>query len=171
MKKIILALVILLPTLAVAKTKNYTLKCMTKMPTTSFYITTQGSEVILKTVHHNGVDYMPIHEGVIVPHDLPYLQSVSEQLTKMGNQNEFRFPVDKCTIDGPGQLSCAQGSTVQLGDRQMRAFYFYTSKVSEKVFGRRFDRTKITLSIQIADFVPVQDISMNYEPNECVMNF
>ncbi len=138
---------------------------------TSFLLRTEGNEVVLTTIHHNGTNFMPIHEGIVVPHDLGYLKDVSRILTQMGDRNEFGFPLKKCEIYGPRQMSCSQGSPVILNGQEMRGFFLSTSTVKEATLGKVFENTKITLSLQIKNFVPVQDIVMNFQPNECEMSF
>ena len=141
--------------------------CSTEMPTTSFELSSQGDQYLLKVRHLNGVAFMPIHEGVIVPHDFPYLESKAQMLEKLGNYTEFHFPAAKCKTYGKGQLSCSDGETKKFGNTEMKALDFYTSKVHESSLGLELDSYKVTLSIWSPDFAPVMDMTMIYGTTDC----
>lgn len=168
---ILLVSLISIASQAQSQTPVINFKCMAHMPTTTFIAKTEGSELVLTTIHHNGVNFMPIHEGVIVPRDIGYLKEVASHLTKMGDYNEFRFPLKNCQIDGPKQMSCGNGNSQNFSGQEMRGFFLYTSKLRETAFGTNFDRIKVVLSVHILNFAPVQDIVMNYEVDECKMDF
>ena len=149
-------------------------KCVNLMPQTSFILKSaseNSEDLVLTTIHHNGNNFMPIHEGVIVPNDFNYLAGVARVLTLMGDRNEFKFPRHKCKIYGPGQMSCVSGSSEVFQGREMQALYLNTSTITEKAFGQTYDRIKVTLSVHISNFAPVQDIVMYYETNECQLSF
>ena len=78
-----------------AQAATYDFKCQTNPKTTGFTFESDGDSMVLTTVHANGVDYMPVHEGIITPSDLPYLAKASTALKNMGMKNQFRFPKSK----------------------------------------------------------------------------
>lgn len=151
--------------------KELSFRCVSSMPTTSFILTDKGSEVVLTTIHHNGTKFMPIHEGIIVPNDLPYLTSKAEVLQKMSDFNEFKFPKEKCQVYGPDLINCSGGERKKFGDLEIEALSVSTSKVTEEFMGRAFASYRVSLFINITDFVPSQLISMNYYDKECVFSF
>jgi hypothetical protein len=146
-------------------------RCVATMPTTSFILETQGEEAVLTTIHHNGTGYMPIHEGVIVPNDLPYLARKAELLKKMGERNEFRFPLANCKVYGSGLLSCHGGNAQVFEGVAMRALSLETSKVTERAPGVVAESVKVRLSVQIDGFSPVQDVVNNFYGEECRLGF
>ena len=146
------------------------MKCASNPGTTTFEVRTEGDQVIVRTTHVNGVDYMPIHEGVIVPHDFAYLTAKMNVLKLTGAQNEFKFPLSKCKIFGHGIMSCAQGERKTFGDTEIEAMNFYTAKTAEKVFDFAFTGWKATISLH-AYGLPVMDVPMNYSPEDCKFNF
>jgi len=150
---------------------NFDFKCVNRMPMTSFILKTEGEFAVLTTIHHNGTAFMPIHEGIVVPNYITYLKDVSSVLPLMGDRNEFRFPITKCKIYGEKQMSCINGSTENFQGREMQALFLSTSKIQESAFGRTSDRIKVSLSVNVSNFVPVQDIMMNYEVEDCQMGF
>ncbi len=150
---------------------SYEFKCQSTMPTTSFLLKTVDDNVILTTVHHNGTPYMPIHEGIIVPNDFSYLQSVADVLIKMGDFNEFKFPLKKCEIHGEGLISCRGGESKVMNGKEFQALSFYTSKITEEALGQVFQKNKVVLSVYINGFVPVQTITNDFYGEECQFNF
>lgn len=71
-----------------------TLTCITEYPTTSFIVepTDDGKMIGVRIFHHNGVDYMPIHEGVVVTNDLSILSGRAKELVTLGTDYSFKFP-------------------------------------------------------------------------------
>jgi hypothetical protein len=148
-----------------------TLDCKSKAATTTFQLRSVGDEVVLTTIHHNGTKYMPIHEGVVVPNDIKYLKEKSTLLEKMGDRNEFRFPRAKCHTYGKGLMGCFGGDTKKFGDTEMTALSFNTAKMRQQAFDTEVEYTKVTLSVQISGYVPVQDLVMYYYDDECKFSF
>ena len=150
---------------------KYNFKCVNKSPTTSFLLSTEGNEVVLTTVHHNGPSYMPIHEGIIVPNDIPYLSEVARHLMKMGERNTFRFPIKNCIVTGPGLLSCHGGNRLNFNGTEIEALRLVTSKGSEHSPYVSYEYNRVTLSVNVTGFAPVQDLSILYFENECKFDF
>ena len=150
---------------------DMTLQCVSGMPTTSFYLRTEGEYAILKIVHHNGPEFIPIHEGIIVPHDFTWLKEKADLLTPMGNQIEYKFPLKKCETYGPALMSCAGGDRQTFNGVEIEALMFYTSKTHEETLGIAFDGWKTSVSLHAIDHGPVMEVSMNYTPEECQFNF
>jgi hypothetical protein len=163
---LLLALALVSP-ISFAAEQAFSLQCSTDEPTTAFGLTLDGDQYLLRVRHFNGVEFMPIHEGVIVPHDLPLLRDEAQMLEKMGDYAEFHFPRANCKVYGKGQLSCGDGEKKKFGDTTMQAVGFDTTTVHESAFGQEFDSYKITLSIWVQDFVPVIDMTMNYSSRNC----
>ena len=151
--------------------QDISLKCVTETPTTSFLARTEGNKVIVDMINSFGVDYMPIHDGVIVGHDLPYLSSVAKVLHKLGDHVEFTFSLDKCTVYGDGQLSCFGSDTKNFDGTNITGDSFWTTVVTETTFGETFHSLKVSLGVNIEGFVPAQDISMYFYGKDCRRNF
>lgn len=154
--------------MAQAKQTGIDFKCETNPKTTSFTLETSGDEMVLTTKHFNGVDFMPVHEGIITPHDLTYLTDVSTMLKHMGTQNQFRFPKSKCKSYGDFVMSCFGGETKVLDGIKMQALSLNTAKVTTQVFSDKVESIKVVLDVNIEGFVPVQELTMEYSPSDCV---
>ena len=171
--KLLLGLILLTPVwgqAAPVQPTSLSMKCVRKYPTTSFLVRTEGSEVILTTVHHNGTGYMPIHDGIIVPNDFPYLTEKSQLLTQMGDRNEFRFPINKCKIFDENMISCSSGETKKFNELEVTALSFHTSLIQTKAYGLTAEYVKVSVDLNINGYVPVQQISNDFYPSECEIN-
>jgi hypothetical protein len=142
-------------------------RCTSKMPTTSFILEEQGAEMVLTMIHHNGVDFMPIHQGIIVPHDLGFLAEKAKILTRLGSRNEFRFPRSRCTSYGAGLLSCSRGERKNIGGLDVEALNIMTSVNTRKVFDEKIEYYGVNLSLNVAGNPPVSELSMEYATDEC----
>lgn len=164
------ALLMFLNFVAEAKQSSFDFKCETNPKTTSFILETSGDEMLLTTKHVNGVDFMPVHEGIITPHDLPYLTDASTMLKHMGAQNQFRFPKTKCKSYGEGVMSCFGGNSQALGGVQMQALSINTQKITTQVFDVKVESIKVVLDVNIDGFTPVQELTMEYSPSDCIFS-
>jgi len=165
-----LALFLMVSFVAEAKQISFDFKCESNPKTTSFILETSGEEMLLTTKHVNGVDFMPVHEGIITPHDLTYLTEVSTQLKHMGMQNLFRFPKSRCKIYGEGVMSCFGGNSQVLDGVKMQALSLNTQKVTTQLFDDKVESIKVILDVNIDGFTPVQEITMEYSPDDCIFS-
>ena len=142
-------------------------RCVNRMPTTSFILAIEGDEAVLTTIHHNGVQFMPIHDGVIVPNDLSYLNAKSTLLTKMGERNSFRFPLKNCRVYSSGLVNCFGGNRQTFAGTEMEALRVFTSRIRQESRGQMRETFKVTLEVHVLGFSPVQELSISYDDSEC----
>jgi hypothetical protein len=145
-------------------------RCETNPRTTSFLLDASGDDFVLTTKHSNGVEYMPVHEGIIVPHDLAYLTDVSNVLKHMGAINQFHFPKAKCQSYGKGLINCSGGNTQTLDGLSMTALGVTTEKITSHIFSDSIETVRVMLDVQIDGFTPVQEVTMDYSPEDCHFN-
>lgn len=151
--------------------KNFSFRCISNLPTTSFLGEVKSDAFELTVIHHHGKPFMPIHQGIIVPNDFPYLKEKADALTKMSDRNTFRFPLEGCKLYGPTLFSCPNGEEKEFEGVPFRAMYFHTSRITEEVFDMRFERTKAVLSLHLpSTYLPVQEIPMEYYEGECAFS-
>lgn len=147
------------------------LKCMQKFPTTTFLAKTEGNEVVLTVIHHNGTQYMPIHEGIIVPGDLNYMSEKAQLIMKMGDRQEFRFPLNKCKVYKNNIFSCSSGNTKKFQDIEVTATSFNSSLMTAQFLDSTTEYVKLSLNFNISGYVPRQEMTNNFYPSECQFNF
>lgn len=97
MKKIIVMMTLLSGSVFSA---DLNFSCMTESPTTTFIAQTQNGTVQFDLVHHFGVKYMPIHNGVITPNDLGTLSDRASLLADLGDHLTFTMPAESCQVEG-----------------------------------------------------------------------
>lgn len=170
MRTVFVTATILLASLAHAAADNVEFKCMTGYPTTSFLAETHGDEVVVRVIHHHGTQFAPIHEGIVVPNDIELIKSRAELLAKMGTDFTFKFPLEKCTVHSPGQMTCLSGDTQVLGGQEftasMLSLYTSTSYVSEIEIPVQW----VTLYLDVKGYdMPSPYITMRYSQHECTI--
>lgn len=146
--------------------KNFRFRCVSSSPTTTYLGEVKGADFVLTVIQHNGKKFMPIHMGIIVPNDFPYLARKAEVLTKLPEQDTFRFPLDRCKGRAPSFVSCSGGETKVIDGVPYEAMHFSTNHIVDESYYFRFERTRVTLDMRVPDF-PVQELPMEYYGEEC----
>lgn len=149
---------------------DLTVTCFTGFPTTTFLVapTGDGKNVTVRVYHHNGTDYMPIHSGVVVPHDFTLLSKRAKELTSLGNDYQFSFPREKCEVIADMVLHCSdfKAEAQTINGRTVRGFSFYSTASREVSFAGTYDYLDLTMFIDIDGESYFQP--MRYDRPDCV---
>lgn len=145
---------------------DFSFRCVSTMPTTSFLGEAKGTNFELTVIHHNGTPYMPIHRGIVVPNDFRYLKEKADALTRMGDRQVFQFPLERCRLFAPTRFSCSGNQKQNFGGIEMEAMHFLTTRIVEESYEYTFERTRAELSLLVPG-MPVQEIPMEYYQGEC----
>ncbi|MEM7647495.1 MAG: hypothetical protein AAF203_11335, partial [Pseudomonadota bacterium] len=123
MKIVGLAILILGLMGAQAQAKDFKLECHTAMLTTSLIIESKGPQATVNMINFNGTQYMPIHEGLVTPNDLPLLQKQANVLQSLPENMEMVTESKNCEwMDGfKGQ--CFGRGPQQLGAMTSDGFH------------------------------------------------
>lgn len=124
-------------------------RCVTSNPTTSFIARTTGEEVRLTIIHHNGVKYMPIHQGIVVPADFPLLQKKAEVMQKLGDRVEMVFEKKNCKKYGDTLFSCGQGKVIANGQTSAERASLLTKTATEKLYDIEFQKNQISAGFSV----------------------
>lgn len=144
------------------------LSCVTSVPTTSFLVRPEDSRISVEWVNHNGVEYMPIHEGVVTAYDLPILAERARVLKEVGDSLKFYFPMSGCEIFGDQKvLQCHDynSEVQQINGHKVQGVSFYSSVLQEASIVGHFSYVTTTLMVIIDGktyFLP-----MKYSLDEC----
>lgn len=160
--KLLISALILISTQALAAPIN--MACVTEFPTTSFVAETDGDDLVVKVIHHNGVGYMPLHGGVVTPNDLAVLSRKAENLGRLGDFYTLRWKSAKCGLIG-SFLSCYGGEDTQIGDAKVSPWALYTSAHRSESNLGVFESMEVGLMLDIDG--TTESFSMKYEKNEC----
>lgn len=124
-------------------------RCVTSSPTTSFIAETKGEEVRLIVLHHNGVKYMPIHQGIIVPADLPLLAQKAEVMQKLGDRFEMVFEKKGCKTYGKNLFSCGNGRVIASGSPSAERASLVTKTATERLYDVEFEKSSISAGFKV----------------------
>ena len=72
------------------------LVCATPHLTTTYVLLQNSDHFELQLVQHNGVRFMPIHNGMVTSYDLDHLKELSQLFKKIGERLSIRFGHDQC---------------------------------------------------------------------------
>ena len=175
MKNILILFLSLMISVNLLAEDLYTL-CMTSVaPTTSFVTETEGDQVKLSVYHHNGVEYAPFWNSVVVPQDLKILEGKSELVKKLGAFVQVKWPKDKCVWAGEDQFSCMGGATQTEGGLSVEPWAFYSNVITEKSFAGEYKWIELTMSYYTKDQNGQRQseqgqIVMKYEAADCQLS-
>ncbi len=124
-------------------------RCVTSSPTTSFVVETKEAKVLLTVVHHNGVPYMPIHRGIIVPADLPLLARKAEVMQKAGDRFEIEFERRNCQNYGKDLYSCGQGKVLANGLPSAVRGSLLTKTAVERLYDVEFAKNTVSAGFSV----------------------
>lgn len=141
--------------------------CMTEIPTTTFIAQTEKDILKIELIHHNGVKFMPIYNGVITPNDLGTLQDKASLLAYLGDHLKFEIPLSKCQKMSDYLFNCfGSVPAVDINGHQVSIWSVYTAFNNEKSFAGEYNYYQTSISLDI-DGESI-NIPMKYGESECV---
>lgn len=149
MLRLALVTFLLSPSALAAENVPVNFRCITSMPTTSFLAATSGEEVRLTVIHHNGVKYMPIHRGIVVPADFPLLQKKAEVMQKLGDRFEMVFEKKNSRHYGAKLYGCSQGKVIADGATSATGADLLTRTSTERVFDLEFAKSQVSAGFRV----------------------
>lgn len=140
------------------------LSCATDHPTTSYAVIETKDHFELQVRHHNGVKYMPIHQGLITIADLQTFQKDAELFSLMGVAFSVIFLKNECQVTGE-DWECIKKQSAQLGQLAVKRVGFGISdkQVITKNYSAKYKIAKITF---VEGFYS-HTLPMEYAPSNC----
>lgn len=153
-----------------APLKELSILCITSYPTTSFIGVTNGSDVVVRLVNSNGVDFMPIASHLVTTHDLKMLQKKATVLKAIGEESTFHFALKNCEIYKDGTFRCNGNEkfTSEAGV-EMEAISLDSKFISSQFMDFEFKEVQLTAVFKVAG--ETHDVSMKFDPTECGIHF
>ena len=149
--------------------------CMTEFPTTSMMVVPNNNSgesptLTLKVFHHNGVQFLPLHHGLITPHDLNLLMKHSELLRSMGEYYELEVRGDRCLSLDTLNFYCP-GS---VGDRivngqKVNVWSVSAGEMTEKNYAGTYSYHLISLNMTVNG--ENLYMTMKYDNSTCTNQF
>ena len=123
--------------------------CVTEYPTTSFVAFSEGGDLNIRLIHHNGVKFMPIWSSIITPNDLPVITETASILSELGNELNFTIPAKACGVDGM-MMNCFGRSEEQvINGHKVNLWSVYTKLENEKSFAGEYNYVWSSLAIDV----------------------
>lgn len=102
--------------------------CATYHLTTSYALIEHTDSFELQVMHHNGAEFMPIHQGLITAYDLTLLKEKAALFQKMGTRYAITFKKEKCSNTND-EWSCSKNEPLTIGDLDVKSLFFSLSKL------------------------------------------
>ncbi|HRO66489.1 MAG TPA: hypothetical protein PL182_02885 [Pseudobdellovibrionaceae bacterium] len=151
-----------------SETLSQGMMCSTNpYPTTIYRIMPSGDDMIVDWYHANGVEFMPIHEGVIVPYSLPILTKRAELLKALGVSQRFTFKASECKEIASKVIHCANYKSVphDINGHKVRALSTYTSLEQSTSFAGTYSMYATTLYLEVDG--QTMFVTMKYDGQDC----
>lgn len=151
--------------------KQLHFSCVTEFPTTSFISPEFSTDGKLKMtlLNHNGVGYMPVHNGLVTVNDINVMAERAKMLEKVGKQVNIEFELANCKVYTDKSFSCYNGTKFKAGGTEFDAFSVWSAKNDLRFNDIHFEQWTMTLSL-IVDGT-MYHIPMMYYGEECRFDF
>lgn len=141
------------------------LECITQMPTTSFlFYVLDDKKAKLTVVHHNGIEYAPLHNGVTTGYIIGILQDRLKYVTKMGEHFEVEFDLKNCHLE-KGNIACSHPGKAKIGELSVDDYYFGSYDQTNKTAFGEFSETVVSFKYRVKAWP--HEMSMNFHEGEC----
>lgn len=141
--------------------------CATDHLTTSFALIESESSFELQVMHHNGVEFMPIHNGLITGYDLKLLNEKADLFQKMGMRFTLNFAKSDCQ-EQDGEWTCFKGGKVALGGLNVQNLKFSLTDRTVTTKATAFDLKVAQLSFVVGSYG--YTLPMEYASESCRQN-
>lgn len=147
--------------------------CMTEFPTTSFMVTPSAHENLdVKIFHHNGVDYLPLHQGIITPNDLGIMSKRAVVLKSLGEEMDLSMSAKNCEFVDHLNFSCfghANENVRNINGKTVKLWSLYSYRQTDVSFAGTFEYVNMSANFDVDG--ESLSISMKYQLNECTDQF
>lgn len=147
--------------------------CMTEFPTTSMMVLPSENENLnVKIFHHNGVDYLPLHMGIITPNDLAIMAKRADILKSLGEDLDLFMSAKNCQFVDYLNFSCfgyTNETTPKVNGKTVKLWSLYSYRQTDVSFAGTFDYVVMSASFDVDG--ESLSIAMKYQLNECTDQF
>jgi hypothetical protein len=147
-------------------TKPFDFKCTTEYPTTSFWFADDGDHFNVRILHHNGTQYAPFMQRLIVPNDMAGLLDAAEVAKNTGDDIMLRWSKKNCTMAGDDVFSCVGGGeSLTSAKKEIKPWHIGRSVVTTKTANGEFKKYTVNMSYEIQG--KTYEYLMDYGMHEC----
>lgn len=167
---LVLATSALLSTSLFAETRQL---CMTEFPTTSMMVVpSDNGNLNLRIFHHNGVNYLPLHMGIITPNDLTIMAKRATVLKDLGDDLDLFMSAKNCQFVDYLNFSCfgySNEKAPRVNGRTVKLWSLYSYRQTDVSFAGVFDYVVMSANFDVDG--ESLSIAMKYQVNECTDQF
>lgn len=144
----------------------YNFKCVTEYPTTSFLFEDDGDHFKIRILHHNGTQYAPFIQRLIVPNDMAGILEAAEVAKNTGDDIELRWDKKTCDRLNDQIFSCVGGGeSLTSAKKQIKPWHISKSLVTTQTASGEFKKYVVTMSYDIQG--KSYEYLMDYQLSEC----
>lgn len=140
-------------------------ECITNPPSTSFLFNVEGDKAYLSVLHHNGVEFAPLINGIVTGYDLKIIKERLEYVTKMGDRFAVDFDVSTCRFDAKDDLACFFKSPAKIGSLKVENYYFSVSKELTRTKHGDFLSRRVSFDYRVG--VHSHPMTVDYYGEDC----
>lgn len=139
--------------------------CATSHLTTSYAMIEHPDHFELQVQHHNGVEFMPIHAGIVTISDLPVLQEIARVLHQLGDRYVIELEKTECEAPALNQWVCTRSGPARIGGLDVENFQL-------RLLPRKIETGKSVHSGFVLDFSISKNkvgytLPMDYDSADC----
>ena len=149
--------------------KIQNLTCITEHPSTSYFFDLDEDEYTLNVIHHNGVNYAPIYDGLVTIATIDYLKTSVENIVSIGDRIDFKFKTSDCLRLEKNRITCYKSGVSQLGGLKVEDVYFNVYENSDSSTYGVFKDVRISLDYRINK--KIFRMPMNFPAENCSNRF
>jgi hypothetical protein len=147
-------------------TKLFNFKCVTEFPTTSFIFTDDVDYFVVRILHHNGTQFAPFMQRLIVPNDMATILGAAEVAKNTGDDIQLRWEKKACKRLNDEVFSCVGGGeSLTTFKKQIKPWQISRSIVSNQTANGEFKKYSLSMSYEIQG--TSYDYMMDYQLDEC----
>lgn len=155
----------ILPFLLLGSFSSASVICATDHLTTTYALFDRENGYEFHIMHHNGIEFMPIHSGIITPSDIQILSENASILKKMGPRLVINFTKSECQ-GKDGEWFCVKQGKQTLGGLEVSSLSFRLNK--KRVISKIFDYETWNVSFSVVNGNRSYSLPMEYSKDQCV---
>lgn len=110
-----------------------------------------NGKVVIDWIHYNGVEYMPMHDDIVVPQDIPILAERADIFRELGRLQKFEFSKEQCKSYGDLLFRCEdfKSPVMDIKGHKVQVAAVFSEHLQSRSFGGTFFLYTITVHYEI----------------------
>lgn len=138
--------------------------CATPHLTTSYALIEHADQYELQVMHHQGVEFIPIHAGLITAADLKVLAQTATLFQKMGSRYVLFLKKEECIL-ADQEWTCIRRGPQRIGTLDVQSLHVKLS--SRRLISRLMDVSYYVMDFSILIGTQAWTLPMEYSKPDC----